>query len=175
MREAVLAAEHNGAAFMDGKQLESARKIMAESGIDGLRIVFRFQLSFIDANEFLSFSRFFPVTIVGDSIQPGRKTRFAAEAAEVLVGPQKCLLREIVRSRNIGADQLAEQTSHTRLVIPDQFRKGVMVVIDKNACNEVCIGERHAPMLGQRRSFVFRSFELPHQQVAHADQKRNNA
>ena len=169
MREAVLAAEDNGAAFMDGKQLESARKIMAESGIDGLRIVFGFQLSFIDANQFLSFPRFFPITIIGDPIEPGRKTRFATEAAEVFVGPQKRLLREIVRGRNIGADQLAEQTSHTRLVIPDQLRKSVMVVIDKNACNEVCIGERHAPMLGQRRSFVFRSFQLPDQEMADAD------
>src|SRR2546423_14315849 len=112
VREAVLAAEHNGAPFMDGKQLESARKIMAESGIDGLRIVFRFQLSFIDANQLLSFPRFFPVTIVGDSVEPGRKTRFAAEAAEVFVGPQKRLLREVVRGRNIGAGQLAWQTWH---------------------------------------------------------------
>ena len=140
MREAVLAAEHNGAAFMDGKQLESAREIMAESGIDGLRIVFGFQLSFIDANQLLSFPRFFPETIVGNSIKPGRKTGFPAEAAEVFVGPQKRFLREIVRGRNIGADQLAEQTSHTRLMIPDQLAKGVVVVIDKNARNEVCIG-----------------------------------
>ena len=148
MREPVLATQYNGAAFVDGKQLESAREIMAESGIDGLRIVFRFQLSFIDANQLFSLPGLFPETIVGDPIKPGRKTGFAAEAAEVFVGPQKRLLREIVCGRNIGADQLAEQTSHTRLVIPDQFRKGVMVVIDKNACDEVCIGERHAPMLG---------------------------
>jgi hypothetical protein len=125
---------------MDGKQLESAREIMAESGIDGLRIVFRFQLSFIDANQLLSFPRFFPVTIVSDPIKPGRKTRFAAEAAEVFVSPQKRFLRQIVRQGDIGADQLAEQTSHARLVIPDQLRKGVVVVIDKNAGNEVCIG-----------------------------------
>ena len=140
MGEAVLAAKHNGAALMDGKQLESAREIMAESGIDGLRIMFRFQPSFIDANQFLSFPRFFPETIVGDPVEPGRKTRLAAEAPQVFIGPQKGLLREIVRERNIGADQLAEQTSHTRLVIPDQLRKGVVVVIEKNAGNEVCIG-----------------------------------
>jgi hypothetical protein len=137
--QAVLATEHNGAPFMDGKQLESAREIMSESGIDGLRIVFRFQLSFIDANQFLSFPRFFPETIVGDPIKPGRETRFAAEAAEVFIRPQKCFLREIVREGNIGADQLAEQTSHTRLMIPDQLRKGVVVVTNENACNEVCI------------------------------------
>jgi hypothetical protein len=140
VRQAVLTAKNNGAALMSGKQLESAGKIMAESGIDGLRIVFGFQLSFIDANQFLSFPRFFPETIVGNPIKPRRKTGFSAKAAEVLVGSQKRFLREIVRERNIGPDQLAEQTSHARLMIPDQFRESVVVVINKNAGNEVCIG-----------------------------------
>ena len=113
---------------------------MAESGIDGLRIIFRFQPSFIDANQFFSFPRFLPETIVGNPIKPGRKTGFPTETAEVPVGPQKRFLREIVRKRNIGPNQLAEQASHTRLMIPDQFREGVVVVINKNACNEICIG-----------------------------------
>jgi len=163
VREPVLATEHNGTAFMDGKQLESAREIMAESGIDGLRIVFGLQLSCVDANEFLSFPRFFPETIVGDAVKPGRKTRLAAEAPKVLVSAEKRFLREIVRQGDVAPDQIPEQTSHTRLVIPDQLRKGVVVVIDKNAGNEICIGKRHAPILGQRRSFVFRPFEFPNQ------------
>ena len=120
--------------------MEGVIEIMAKSGIDGLGIMFPFQLSFIDANQLLSFPRFFPKAIVGDPIKPGRKTRFAAEAAEILVGPQKRLLREIVRERNIGADQLAEQTSHTRLMIPDQLPKGVVVIMEKNASDEICIG-----------------------------------
>ena len=115
-------------------------QIVAESGIDRLRIMFGLQLSFIDANELFSFARFFAETIVGDPIKPGRKTRFAAKAAEIFVGAQKGLLREIVRERDIGADELAEQTSHARLMIPDQLRKGVVVVIEKNAGDEVCIG-----------------------------------
>jgi hypothetical protein len=139
VRQAVLTAQDNGAPFMDGKQLQGAREIMAESGIDGLRIVFRFQLSFIDANQLLSFPRFFPETIVGNPIKPGRKTGFAAEAAEILVGPQERFLRQIVRERDIGADQLTEHTSHTRLMIPDQLGEGVVVVINKNACNEIGI------------------------------------
>ena len=113
---------------------------MAESGIDSLRIVFRFQSSFIDANQFLSFPRFLPETVVGDAVKPGRKTRFAAEVPEVFVGPQKRLLREVVRERDVRPNQLAEQTSHARLMIPNQLRKGVVVVIDKDARNEVCIG-----------------------------------
>src|SRR5205807_1961226 len=101
--------------------------------------MFRLQLSFIDANELLSFARFLAETIVSDSIKPSRETGLAPKAAEVFVSAQKSLLREIVRQRNIGADELAEQTSHARLMIPDQFRESVMVVIEKNAGNEVCI------------------------------------
>ncbi len=112
---------------------------MSQSGIDGLGIVFGFQLSFIDANQFLSFPRFFPETVVGDPVKPGGETRFAAEAVQVLVSPQKRFLGQVVRERDIGPDQVAEQTSHARLMIPDQLRKGVVVVINKNARNEACI------------------------------------
>jgi len=113
---------------------------MSESGIGRLRIVFGLQLSFIDANEFLSFSRLFPKAVVGNPVKPGRKTRFTAEAAEVLVGLEKSFLREVVRKRDIRPDKMAKQTSHARLMIPDQLRKRVVVVINKNARNEVCIG-----------------------------------
>src|SRR3954463_16426275 len=112
---------------------------MSESGIDGLWIVFGLQLSFIDANEFLSFPRFFPETVVGDPVKPGGKTRFATEAAQVLVSPEKSFLSQVVRERDIRPDQIPEQTSHGRLMIPDQLSKGMMVVINKNARNEVCI------------------------------------
>ncbi len=98
---------------MDGKQLESAGKIMAKSGIDGLRIVFGLQLSFIDANEFLSFSRFLTETVVGDAVKPGRKPGFPAKAANVFVSFEKGFLGEIVGERDIAADQIPEQTSHT--------------------------------------------------------------
>jgi hypothetical protein len=113
---------------------------MTESGIDGLRIVFGLELSFIDANQFLSFPGFFPETIVGDPIKPGRKTRFAAKAPKVFVSAQKSFLGQIVREGDIGSDQVAEQTPDGRLMIPDQLRKSVVVVIDKDARNEVCIG-----------------------------------
>lgn len=113
---------------------------MAESGIDGLRVVFCLQLSFIDANQFLSFPGFLAETIVGDPIEPGRKTRFAPEAAQVLVCLEKRFLGEIVREGDIAPDQTAEQTSHTRLMIPNQLCKSVVVVINNDTCNEVCIG-----------------------------------
>ena len=74
------------------------------------------------------------------SVKPGRKTGLAAKAPEIFVSAQKGFLREIVRERNIGADQLAEQTSHARLMISHQLGEGMVVVIDKNTSDEVCIG-----------------------------------
>ena len=112
---------------------------MSQSGIDGLRIVFGFELSFIDANEFLSFPSFFPETIVGDAVKPGRKTRFAPEAAEVFVSLEKRFLGEVIREGDVRPNQIPEQTSHARLMVPNQLRKGVVVVINKDARNEVCI------------------------------------
>jgi hypothetical protein len=120
--------------------LESVSEIMSESGIDRLRIVFRFQLSFIDANELFSFAGLFAETIIGDPIKPGRKAGLSAKAAEIFVGAQKGFLRKIVRERNVRANQLAEQTSHARLMISHQFSERMVVVIDKNTSDEVCIG-----------------------------------
>jgi hypothetical protein len=113
---------------------------MSESGINGLRILLGFELSFIDANEFLSFPRLFPKTVVGNPVKPGRKTRFTAKAAQVFISLEKRFLRQVVRERDVRADKVTEQTSHARLVVPHQLRKGVVVVINKNARNEVCIG-----------------------------------
>src|ERR1700694_5746892 len=112
------------------------------------------QLSFINANELFSFAGFFAETVVSDPVEPGRKARFPAKAAEVFISSQKGLLREIVRERDIGPDELAEQTSHARLMVPHQLRKGVVIIIEKNPGDEVCIGERHSRSLWQRRNFV---------------------
>jgi hypothetical protein len=113
---------------------------VAKSGIGGLRVMFCLQLSFINANELLSFAGLFAETIVSDPVKPRRKTRLSAEGAEILIRTQKRFLRQVVRERDISADELAEQTSHARLMIPHQFRKGMVVVIEKNAGDKVCIG-----------------------------------
>ena len=133
---------------MEGKQLEGVREIVAQRGIGGLRIMLGLQLSFINANKFFSFARLFPETVVSDPVEPGRKTRLPAKTAEVLVSAQERLLGQIVRERDIGADELAEQTTHARLMISHQLRKSVVVVIEKNASDEVCIGKRHFRSLG---------------------------
>ena len=120
--------------------MEGVSQIVAKSGVGGLRIMFRLQLSFINANELLSFAGLFAETIVSDPVKPRRKTRLAPKAAKILVSAQKRFLRQVVRERDIGANELAEQTSHARLMISHQFRKGMVVVIEKNAGDEVCIG-----------------------------------
>ena len=97
---------------MERKQLEGVREIVAQRGICGLRIMLRLQLSFINANELFPFARLFPKAVVSDPVEPGRKSRLPAKAAEVLVSAQERLLGEIVRERDIGADELAEQTAH---------------------------------------------------------------
>ena len=125
---------------MERKQLESVGEIMAESRVDGLRIMFRLQLSFVDANQFFSFPGFLAETIVGDPIKPGRKTSLAPEAAKVLVSAQKGFLGEIVRQRNIGPDKLAEQAPNARLVVAHELGERVVVILEKNAGDEVCIG-----------------------------------
>lgn len=160
---------------MERKQLEGVREIVAQGGICGLRIMLGLQLSFINANKLFSFAGLFPETVVSDPVKPGRKTRFPAKAAEVLVSAQKRFLGQIVRERNIGADELAEQTTDARLMISHQLGKGVVVVIEKNASDEVCIGKRHSRSLGQRRSFVFTALHLPDEQIAEANQERDDA
>jgi hypothetical protein len=140
MGKSVLTAQYDGCALMERQELKSAGKIMAKSGIDGLRVVFGLQLSFVNANEFLSFSRFLAKTVVSDSVKPGGKTSFAAKAAQIFISLEERLLGEIVRERDIAPDQIPEQTSHTRLMISNQFSESVMVVINNNSRNEVCIG-----------------------------------
>jgi hypothetical protein len=122
------------------EQLESVREIVAQSGIGGLRVMLAFQLSFIDANELFSFAGFLAETIVGDPIEPGGKTRFPAKTAEVFVSAQERLLGQVVRERNIAPDELPKQTSDAGLMISHQLRKGVVIIIEKNAGDEVCIG-----------------------------------
>ena len=124
---------------MQGKELKGLGQVLAQSGVGGLRVMGSLQLSFINANELFSFAGFLSKTVVGDPVKPGRKTRFPAKAAEVLVSAQECFLGQVVRERYIGPDELAKKTSHARLVIPHQLREGMVVISDKNASDEVCI------------------------------------
>src|SRR6201987_1563083 len=124
---------------MERKELEGARQIVAQGGVSCLWVMLGLQLSFINANQFLSFSCFLSKTIVGNAVEPGGKSGLATEAAKVLVSAQKCFLSKVIRKEDIAPNKLAEHASHTRLVIPHQLGKSVVVVIDKNTSDEVCI------------------------------------
>lgn len=149
-------------------------KVVAEGGVDGLGIVLGFELRFVDANQLLSPPRFFTENVVADAIEPGAEFRFAAKSADVFVSAEECFLGEIVGEGDIGADQLTKHTADRGLVAAHEFGKGVVVVIDKNSGDEVCIGERHVRALRQRRNAVFPAFQLPNEQVTGADHERNH-
>jgi hypothetical protein len=105
------------------------------------------QLFFVDSNKFLAPARVFSKTIVSDTIKPCRKPRFTAKAADVFVGTQEGFLGQIIRERDIGAGKLTQQTSHTRLVASNQLAERVLIVINKNSRDKVCIGQLHARRL----------------------------
>jgi hypothetical protein len=112
-----------------------------------LRVMLGLKLFFINSDKFLTATRVFSKRIVGNSIEPCGKTRFAAKAADVFVGAQKCLLGEIVRKREIRSGELAKQTPHARLMPSDQFAESVLIIINKNSRDEVCIGQLHGRRL----------------------------
>jgi len=105
------------------------------------------KLFFINSNKFLTATRVFSKRIVGNAIEPCGKPRFAAKAADVFVSAQKRLLGEIVRKREIRSGELAKQTSHARLMPSDQFAESVLIIINKNSRDEVCIGQLHGRRL----------------------------
>ncbi len=106
-----------------------------------MRILFGFEPGFIDPDQLFPLPRFFAEAVVGDAVKPGRKFRFAAETADVLEGFEECFLGEIIGERGIGSGKLTEQTSDRRLMTPHQFRESVVVIIEEDSGDEVCIGQ----------------------------------
>ena len=113
----------------NGKSLKRMHEILFQCRIDRARIRFGLELSLIDPDEFLPFAGFFAKAIVGDSIKPGGKFRFATKTANVFVSAQESLLRQIIRCGNIAARKVAQQPAHGRLVIPHQLGKSMVVII----------------------------------------------
>jgi hypothetical protein len=101
--------------------------------------VLRLELFLIDSHKFLPATRVFSKTIVGDPVKPRGKARFAAKATNVFIRAQESLLCQIVRQSNVGSSKLTEQTAHGGLMPPNQLTESVLVVIDKNSCDEVRI------------------------------------
>src|SRR5947208_3895409 len=115
-------------------------KVMSKTRIDRLGVLFRLPLLLIDADELFPASCVLAKAIVGDPVKPGGKFRLAAEAADIFVSANKCLLGQIVGECEIAAGKLPQQTSHARLMTTNQLAKSVLVVINKNSGDKAGIG-----------------------------------
>jgi hypothetical protein len=119
-------------------------KIVPQTGIDSLRILFCLPLFLIHAHQLLAPSRVLAKTIVCDSIKPCGKPCFTAKAADIFVGPEKGFLCEVICQSNVCASELAQKTPHARLMPPHEFAEGVLIVIGQNSSNEVRISKLHS-------------------------------
>lgn len=133
--------------------LQGLREILFKSGIDRVRIVFRFQLALVDTDEFLPLARILAKNVVTDPVEPGGKLRFAAEAPNVFVGAQKSFLREIIRERDIRAGELAKQTSDARLMPAHEFGESMVIIFENDSGDEVCISQRHVCVTAQAERY----------------------
>ena len=118
-------------------------KIVPQTGIDSLRIMFRLQLLLIHTDKLFAFARILTKTIVSDPVKPCGKSRLTAKASDVLICSNKGFLREIVGQGNICACELSKQAAHARLMPPHQLAERVLVVIGKNSRDKVRIGQLH--------------------------------
>jgi hypothetical protein len=114
-------------------------KIVPQTGIDGLRIVFRLQLLLIHADKLFAAARILAKAIVSDPVKPCGKPRFTAKAPDLPVGAKESFLREIVGKGDIRAGELPKQTAHVRLMPTHKFAERVLIVIDKNSRDKVRI------------------------------------
>jgi hypothetical protein len=112
-----------------------------------LWIVLRLELLFIEPHKLLTATGVFSETVVGDTIEPRGKARFSAKTADVFVSAQESLLRQIICKSDICSGELTEQTAHGGLMASDQLTKSVLVIVDKNACDQVCISQLHGRRL----------------------------
>jgi len=81
MRQTILATKHHRCALVQWKQIQCVHQIMAQCRIGCLRIVLALQLFFVDPDDFLSFARVLPKTVVSDPVKPGGEPRLAPKAA----------------------------------------------------------------------------------------------
>ena len=105
-----------------------------------MRVLFGLPLFLIDSDELLSLACVFAKAVVGNSIKPGGKLCFAAEAADVFVSANKRILREIIGKGDVAARELPQQTAHARLMATDQLAISVLVLIDNDPSDKCGIG-----------------------------------
>jgi len=105
-----------------------------------VRVLFRLPLLFINADQLLAAAGVLAKAIVGNSVEPGRKFRFAAKRPDVFESANESVLGQIIRQREVVPRELAQQTANARLMPADQLAKSVLVVIRKNSGDKACIG-----------------------------------
>ena len=119
--------------------MQRVHKVLSQGGVNGTRVLLGFELCLINADQLFSFSRFFAEAVVRDAVEPGRKLRFAPEAADVFEGFEESFLGEIIGEGGIAARELTEQTPDGRLMSAHELRKRVLVIIEEDSRDEVCI------------------------------------
>ena len=145
--------------------MQCLHEIVLQGGVDGLRVVLGLELGLIDTNKLLPFPRFFAETVIGDAIQPGGKFRLAAKAPEVFVGAQKSLLSKIIGQGQVASRELAQKAADGGLMIAHKLSERVVIIFEKNPCNEISVIERHSRSLHLGGSFFLMNVEAPDQQI----------
>jgi hypothetical protein len=120
---------------------------VSQTRIGHLGIVLRLELFFVDSHKFLPSARIFSKTIVGDPVKPRGEACFATKTTDVFIGAQKGLLRQIVRQSDVRSGKLTQQTAHGGLMPSDQLTESVLVIIDKDSRDQVCISQLHGRRL----------------------------
>ena len=175
MGKAVLTAENDCRAFVERELLERVHQIMFQSGINGLRVVFCFQSSFIDPDQLFALAGIFAKAVVSDAVEPGGKFRLTTKAGEISIGTNKCFLGQVVGQPEVVARKLAQETSDGRLVISHQLRKSVLIIFNQDTSDKFGVIKRHAFSLhlGGRR-ILAADVQAPDQEVSEADKERDN-
>jgi hypothetical protein len=120
---------------------------VSQTRIDHLRIALGLELFFVNSHQLLPAARIFSKAIVGNPVKPRREARFPAKTADVFIGAQEGLLRQIVCESDVRPSKLTEQTAHGGLMASNQLTESVLVIIDKNSCDQVCISQLHGRRL----------------------------
>jgi hypothetical protein len=115
-------------------------KIVSQTRIDSLGVIFRLQLLIIHADHLFAAARIFAKTIVSDAVKPCGKPRFAAEAADILVSSNESFLREIISQGNVCTRELSEQTAHAGLMSTHELAERVLIITSENSRDKVGIG-----------------------------------
>jgi hypothetical protein len=55
------------------------------------------------------------------------------------------------------------------LMPPNQLTESVLVIIDKNSCDQVCISQLHGRRLRYRRRIVLLRIQLPYKQITYSN------